>query len=316
MNDGAAEDAQKPIWARRLALVRAPEAAEPLRAAVVIALIGCLRGGMAPVYLGGAGVLVALLLIGPQGVRWAKATGPFFLAVVAYDLFGLIAHLRGEVLVAGPYELERSLFGVLDGDRVVVLAEFFASRTNIAADVVFGAAYAVYLYFVPGMSIVLLALGRDRPVRVLGLAFLATHLVAFAIWLALPVAPPWYVMEYGFGPAKLDVPGNAAGAARFDALFGIRYFEKFYAQSRNPFGALPSLHVAYPVLLVATVFREHPAFRVVAGVLLAAVAAAAIYLCHHYVIDLLAGAGVALVSFAGASWWVTNRTRTPAVGPQ
>lgn len=292
--------------------VRTPRATYALVAAAVMGTVGVVRGSVGVPYIAAAALTVVLVLAGPRGLRWAEVTLPFLFAVISYDLFGLIAHLRADVLVAGPHELERALFGVHDGDRVVVLAEYFATRTHVVADVICGAAYMLYLYFVIGISVLLMALGRERPVRVLGLAFLGTHLVAFVIWLVLPVAPPWYVMEYGLGPAHLDVPGSAAGAIRFDHFFGIDYFEHFYAQSRNPFGAVPSLHVAYPVLLAAAVRREHLAFRVVVGILLAAVATGAVYLGHHYVLDLLAGAAVALGCFAAADRLVARFEASPS----
>lgn len=85
--------------------------------------------------------------------------------------------------------------------------------------------------------------------------FLLVNLIGMFDWLVFPAAPPWYVAQYGAGPAQLDATPSAAGAARFDELLGVHYFADFYARSGNVFGAMPSLHVAYPTL-VFLVLRE------------------------------------------------------------
>lgn len=88
----------------------------------------------------------------------------------------------------------------------------------------------------------------------------------------------------------LDALPSPAGTIRFDHLLGINYFQAFYSRNTNIFGAMPSLHVAYPVLVAFTVLGMGR--RWVAGTTLFAllVAFSAVYLEHHWIWDVLFGA--------------------------
>lgn len=104
------------------------------------------------------------------------------------------------------------------------------------------------------------------------------------------------MLAHGPGPADLTVAPSAAGAARFDELLGIRYFSNFYARNPNVFGAMPSLHVAYPTVAAFFLWRQGPLLRAFGLLFAALVAFSAIYLVHHYVLDVVAGAAVGLVT--------------------
>jgi membrane-associated phospholipid phosphatase len=121
--------------------------------------------------------------------------------------------------------------------------------------------------------------------------------------LLFPTAPPWYVAQYGLGPAHMDAVASAAGTARFDAIFGIHYFASFYARSKDVFGAMPSLHVAYPTVVMLAVWNVRPRWvRVFAASFVALMAFAAVYLNHHYVLDVLAGLLTAVVAYGIILW--------------
>jgi len=67
--------------------------------------------------------------------------------------------------------------------------------------------------------------------------------------LLFPCAPPWYFEKYGIAPATYDLPGDPGGLARVDKLFGIEFYNGTFSKSPLVFGAFPSLHVGWPVLL-------------------------------------------------------------------
>ena len=217
---------------------------------------------------------------------------------ITYDFFRLAVPLRGEIHVADLHGAELSWFGI-DGQTP---AAWLAHYTHPAIDFPTGVAYIVYLYIPMVTAIVLYWVDRERMLLV-GWAFLLTNLVGMVVYIAYPAAPPWYVAEHGLGPAILDAAPSAAGAARFDALIGIPYFETFYSRSANVFGAMPSLHVAYPTsTLLAMSHDKRWAYPLAAFVAL--VSFAAIYLQHHYIFDVLAGLLCAAVGFglARAGW--------------
>lgn len=121
------------------------------------------------------------------------------------------------------------------------------------------------------------------------------NLLGWSVWFLYPAAPPWYVDHYGPGPALLDVVSSPAGLARVDAWLGVPLATDFYAKSANVFGALPSLHVAYATLVahVSWSLRGWPRFATICFAL--SMAFSAVYLRHHYILDVLAGAVLALL---------------------
>ena len=90
---------------------------------------------------------------------------------------------------------------------------------------------------------------------------------------------------------------NPARTLRFDALFGTSFFIGMYGAGANPFGAIPSLHISYPVLSVVFAMRLKR-FRGFTVVFACMVGFAAVYLNHHYLIDVLLGIVYGLVAAA------------------
>lgn len=269
----------------------------------LLALLGLLRGVRVE-YLAAAFVTAVLVAVGPRTRRFAALAVPFAAVGVLYDHFDLVNGFRAGIHVADLFHAERMMFGIpLDGERVVP-AIWLAAHTHPLLDLACGFSYIAYLYevfFVGGW----LYWRRDE-VRMSSLAwaFLLVNMLGMLVWLVFPAAPPWYVTQYGTGPAQLDAVPSAAGAARFDAAVGFHYFAGFYARSRNVFGAMPSLHVAYPTL-VFLVLRERG--RVGAALALGfalLVAFSAVYLGHHYVLDVLGGVAAALAAYALARFLV------------
>jgi membrane-associated phospholipid phosphatase len=75
-----------------------------------------------------------------------------------------------------------------------------------------------------------------------------------------------------------------------------------YSKGSSVFGALPSLHCAYPLLLVIQGWRSFgPKLRAVALAYYAAMVFSAVYLDHHWIIDALLGSAYA-ATVAGAMW--------------
>ncbi len=84
----------------------------------------------------------------------------------------------------------------------------------------------------------------------------------------------------------------------------MSYFHDLYARSANVFGALPSLHAAFP-LLVYLASRKSLKLRAVRIAMLGywlLVVFSAVYLRHHYVIDVTLGS-----IYATTAWIITNK---------
>jgi membrane-associated phospholipid phosphatase len=127
-------------------------------------------------------------------------------------------------------------------------------------------------------------------------SFALLSVLGWVVGLAWPAAPPWYVYTWGLGPANLQAPASAAGAIRFDHLVGMDVFGAFYSRSWNVFGAMPSLHVGYVVVVAAAAWPLGGWLRRGTAAYAAVMAFAAVYLRHHYILDVAAGLALAVLS--------------------
>ncbi|OFX19000.1 MAG: hypothetical protein A2V77_12570 [Anaeromyxobacter sp. RBG_16_69_14] len=186
--------------------------------------------------------------------------------------------------------------------EVLTPNEYFARHHWAAVDFVTGFAYIIFIYWPIGLAAYLALFRRDEAGRRLlarfGWTFLIMNVVGFATYYVYPAAPPWYAADYGFGPADMSARSSAAGAARWDALTGIPYFAGFYGRSADVFGAIPSLHPTYPLL--AFLYGRELSKRWLDAAsfgLFALVSFAAIYLNHHYILDVLLGVLYTMVAW-------------------
>jgi membrane-associated phospholipid phosphatase len=101
-----------------------------------------------------------------------------------------------------------------------------------------------------------------------------------------------------------------------DALLGMSYFAHFYARAASVFGALPSMHCAYPLLGLLTAWRgagrKERALHVAYAVWMAC---SAVYLAHHWVIDVVAGWTTAVLGVLLARFVLEPRTAETAEVP-
>jgi inositol phosphorylceramide synthase catalytic subunit len=243
---------------------------------------------------------------------------PFFLFVISYDALRFVTpalHRLVTVSVDGVYHLERFLFGVRLADgRVVVPPELLAGLDWRPLLLASGFAYFCHIYEVFGLGIYWVRTNPDL-VRRFGWAFLLLSFMGFVTWYIYPAAPPWYLERYGAGPVDLAIAGDPARLALVDQLLGISLFHDYYARSSNVFGALPSMHAAYPLLCWLYVRRSDLA-RWHTGFLgfWVLMAFAAVFLGHHYVIDVSLGTIYAVVAYAIAEELLHRRWPTLAGG--
>jgi inositol phosphorylceramide synthase catalytic subunit len=235
-------------------------------------------------------------------VTWSDATRRFFLGMLPFLLFGIVYDLTHitqplfrylHVHVAEPYAFDRALLGIREGGVVLTPNEFFQRHHWPLVDLLTGTAYIVFVYWAIGFAAYLALFRRDEKGRRLlarfGWTFLLMNVVGFATYYVYPAAPPWYVADHGFA-VDFSVRSSPAGAARWDELTGIPYFAGFYGRSADVFGAIPSLHVSYPLLTFFFGLELRRRWLDVASfALFALVSFAAVYLGHHYVLDVLLG---------------------------
>lgn len=251
--------------------------------------------GLRPEHVGLYVALAGLYVAHPETRRFVLAFSAFIIYWIVYDSMRVIPnYMVNPVHVAEPYNLEKALFGLTatDGQRLT-LNEYFAQNTHPFLDVLTG---LFYLNWVPIPLLFAYWLFRhNKPLFLrFSYGFLFTNLLGFLIYYLYPAAPPWYIELHGF-ELHFDTPGNPAGLLKFDAFFGIHLFAGMYSKSANVFAAIPSLHSAYPMLCLLYGWKLQKKWLNIAfAIFVAGVWFAAVYTRHHYVIDVIAGAVVAV----------------------
>ena len=268
-----------------------------------IGLLGGLRGDHVLL-----GLLGLLDLYNEKSRQFLRAFFPFILTGVVFDSMRYFYWLgvEGRVHVAEPYLLERRWFGV--GGRT--LNEIFLEHRALILDLACGFAYLVYVPAYLALALLLFFKGRADGARTFARCFLIVNVMGFATYFVYPAAPPWYVTEYGLGPARMGISPAAAATLRFDALLGAHFFEDMYARGIDVFGAFPSLHVAYPFIaaVLAFQFRELRWARVPALLFFLLMCLSAVYLQHHYVIDAALGVAYGIAAVAAVAAWERPRS--------
>ncbi len=267
------------------------------------------------------GLALALVVGGEGGRRFFVGMLPFLFYGLVYDLTHftqpLVRYLH--VHVVEPYRFDLAVFGIRTAGGILTPNEFFARHHWPAVDFVTGLAYIVFIYWVLLFAIYLGLFRRDEEGRRLmarfGWVFFFMNLVGFATYYVYPAAPPWYATDYGFGPANMAARASAAAAIRWDELTGIHYFAGFYGRSADVFGAIPSLHASYPLLVFLYGRKLRKTWYDVSSFLFfLLVCFSAVYLQHHYVVDVVVGILYALVAWGVDEALERRRARVGAPG--
>ncbi|QCI66061.1 phosphatase PAP2 family protein [Phreatobacter stygius] len=223
------------------------------------------------------------------------AAFPALLVALAYDLMRFVTPVfvrPGRVWGCEMRALELKLFGV---GPDTTLPDFFNVHHAPFFDVLFALPYALFIYIAALYSIFLFVKDRERMHHYLW-AFAIAHVIGFAIWMAIPAAPPWYIRAHGCVIDPTAAP-SAAALLRVDQLLGIHYFEGFYSRNPNSFGAMPSLHCVFPALGLLTAWRSATWLtRPIHVIYLVLMVIASVYLDHHWLIDGTVGIIVAIVA--------------------
>jgi len=233
---------------------------------------------------------------------------PFAVTGALYELLRGVFRQHGPVHVRDLLALEQRFFSVPTSTGPRALSEVIAQHPHVLLDLCCGATYLLFLIEILAATLWLSLRWRARAWE-LSIGFLIVNLLGWSIWIAYPAAPPWYADIFASRATAPDVASNAAGLVRFDALVGLPLAQSFYAKSADVFGAMPSLHVAYSTLVVWAVAPLGRRPLLAATLFASSLAFSAVYLRHHYILDVLAGMLLALIVAASlrAVRWIAVR---------
>lgn len=221
----------------------------------------------------------------------------FSIFIVYWILFDYMKafpnYLFKDVSVEGLYHLEKQLFGIRHNGTLLTVNEYFNINHTTVVDVMAGLFYLCWVP-VPLLFAAYLFVKKRRLFLEFALCFLLVNCIGFVLYYIVPAAPPWYVQQHGF-VFIADTMGNTAGLQRFDDFFDVHIFSGLYAKSSNVFAAMPSLHSAYPVIVLWYGFKSRLRLaNIFFAIVMLGIWTAAVYTSHHYVLDVLAGIACAL----------------------
>jgi hypothetical protein len=225
-----------------------------------------------------------------------KSTRKFILGFAIFIVFAMLYdvmrafpnYLYHSIDIAPLYNLEKKLFGITIHGIRLTPNEIFAATHCVLADFLSGLFYINWMPVPLGFAVFLFFTNRKLFLH-FSLTFLFVNLIGFCIYYLHPAAPPWYVSQYGFA-LHLHTPGSAAGLARFDQLVNLNVFGSIYSKNSNVFAAIPSLHCAYPVIVLYYGLKARCGlFNYFFGLFMLGIWFAAVYSGHHYTIDVILG---------------------------
>lgn len=232
---------------------------------------------------------------------------PVLLTGIIYDSQRFYSdYLRGPIHVQEPYLFDKHFFGISTANGVLTPNEWCQLHTHWFLDLITGCSYLIFVaVFVLSCAWFRFWISRKgtakcsaaevgRRAPAMMWSFFWTNMIGYTTYYWFAAAPPWYVAMYGLGPAKMDVQANPAGCARFDALLGTHFFTQMYGRAADVFGAVPSLHVSYPLIAAYFAFR-FGSMRIFCVCFYLLMCFSAVYLNHHYLLDILWGSTYALV---------------------
>ncbi len=242
-------------------------------------------------------------------IDWLPFIGFWF----AYDMMrGIADTVRGTINITPPYRWELAFFQFVPGlsmpafDIQPLRFHLLWQPIKAAVDSICGFFYLLHFVTPIVLGWIFWHTTNDRP-RFYKLVYTlaALNVLALTTFMLYPAAPPWYVYNYGFAqpePSSSFWGTSAGNLIDVDRLLGVSLFTTLWDSfNSNHFAAIPSLHGAYPLVLVFFAYKKF--HRGLGWLLLYPLGVwfAAVYLNQHYVIDLLLGALYIPVAYAVAT---------------
>ena len=166
-------------------------------------------------------------------------------------------------------------------------------------DVVLTTVYASHFFVGLGVAVALWLRNRPEWVRYIR-RYLTLNLVALAVYLAYPMAPPWMAAQQQYVPEHVE---RITGRGWYDLSPAGTWHQQFSAAG-NQVAAMPSLHAAIALLVVVfLISRVQHRWRWLLLLYPLAMSFMLVYYAEHYVVDIIAGwLAVAVVWWGWAAW--------------
>lgn len=227
---------------------------------------------------------------------FCKSMFPFAIFWVFYDSMRLVPNYTvNHVHIQEVYNLDKYLFGIYDNGVKISLNEYLSKYHKPIFDFLSGFFYINWIP-VPFLFGVFAFIKDKLLVYSFANNFLFVNLLGFCFFYIYPAAPPWYVAEYGF-VENFDMMGNMGNLKYFDAIVGKDIFKGLYQINANVFASMPSLHSAYPLIVLYYAMKlKNKWITFGFSFFCVGIWCSAVYSNHHYVIDVIGGIACAMLS--------------------
>jgi inositol phosphorylceramide synthase catalytic subunit len=267
---------------------------------------------------------VAMMILVPVLAYTNAATKKLCVGAYPIGLVGMLYNAMGYIKNVGVTPervhdcdlraLELKLFGFTSGGQRITPGDFFLDHHHTALDLYFAFPYGTFI-FACLFAAVVLYLRDYAAVQRFAWVFFLMNVAAFVTYHVYPAAPPWYYHAHGCEISMTALPSAGPRLAHVDEVLGITYFHGIYERSSDLYGAVPSLHVAYPLLIVIEGWRSFRWLgRSLSVIFFVSMSIAAVYLDHHWVIDVMLGYVYCLTASALVRWVQGRRAAPGAPG--
>ena len=276
------------LWRFRLLIAWA------VAVALFIVLVG-FPGSRAQIFVVVGLGLMASGATSSSGTRWKRVLIdwlPFYALLTLYDMLRgsagtwLLPHVLPQI------QIDEWLFG---GTVPTVTLQHWFYTPGVARPWDY-AAFAVYMtHFVVSFLVagVLWKFAHERFRRFAWLFVLLTF-AALATYALYPAVPPWMASQRGYLPPTAKIIDEMWTHVRFGNGSGVFSGTGHFA---DPIAAVPSLHAAYPMLLVLFFWKSSGRWRWLLALYPLAMAVTLVYTGEHFVTDILLGWMYATVVF-------------------
>jgi inositol phosphorylceramide synthase catalytic subunit len=187
--------------------------------------------------------------------------------------------------------LESVLFGAN-------ISDLLTRYTHPVLDVIAWLPYGVGHFTIPFIVAIFLWLFRPKQaLHLWGRAFGWMNFVGVVTQIIFPCAAPWYEVIFGLTPAHYSMKGSPGGLLRIDNILHSHGYTVTFSNSPVVFGAFPSLHSACATMEALFLAHFFPQMATYAWIYAAVLYWATMYLTHHYLIDVVGGACLAIAFF-------------------
>ncbi|HEX4717403.1 MAG TPA: phosphatase PAP2 family protein [Thermoleophilaceae bacterium] len=226
---------------------------------------------------------------------------PFLGLLVLYDYFrGAVSVAAGQAHVLPQIDADKALFGG-SVPSVWLQQHLWTPGHYHWYDYGVWGVYMSHFFAVWVVAAVLWRVSRQRFRRYAVLTITLTIAAFLTYWL-YPAQPPWLAAQDGLIPSVDRIVPLVWGH------LGVHTMKSAYENGDlvNTVAAMPSLHAAYPFMLMLFFWPAGRLVRVVLGAYTLAMAFTLVYGGEHFVIDILIGWAMAAAAYAAVTWGVNS----------